>query len=187
MGKKAAAWGGWGVGRRSGSYIFLARSSSASPSALDQDLLLLYNITIGTPHGDEGGGGTTLRPWDPRRQYDNRNNDNTGRRSRDRFYHALYSVLSDPAMLSGRRHITVYFNLIYKSLKNDKDDEEEHDDDHNDMVRNVDGWSKETKEKRGRRAREEEGGPYPPDRQLFFLSREGLFEGRQYVLPKLTL
>ena len=95
----------------------IAHSSSTSPSALAQALLLLYNLTVGTPQGGggdgdggDGGGGR----W----------NDDQGIRSRDRFYRALYSVLSDPAMLSGKRHLTVYFNLIFKALKNDADDED---------------------------------------------------------------
>ena len=33
-------------------------------------------------------------------------------------------MLSDPAMLSGKRHLTVYFNLIFKALKNDADDKD---------------------------------------------------------------
>ena len=99
----------------------ISHSSSASPSASAQALLLLYNLTVGTPQGggedgdggggDGGGGG-------------GKGNTNQGRRSRDRFYRALYSVLSDPAILSGKRHLTVYFNLIFKALKNDADDEE---------------------------------------------------------------
>ena len=32
-------------------------------------------------------------------------------------------MLSDTAMLSGKRHLTVYFNLIFKALKNDADDD----------------------------------------------------------------
>ena len=111
IGKKSGGGGGVDTIYR------IAHSSSASPSASDQALLLLYNLTVGNPQGGggdsgggDGGGG--------------RGNDNQGRRSRDRFYRALYSVLSDPAMLSGKRHLTVYFNLIFKSLKNDAYDEE---------------------------------------------------------------
>ena len=95
----------------------IAHSSSASPPASAQALLFLYNLTVGTPQGGggdsggrDGGGG--------------RGNGDQGRRSRDRFYRALYSVLSDPAMLSGKRHLTVYFNLIFKALKNDANDED---------------------------------------------------------------
>ena len=33
-------------------------------------------------------------------------------------------MLSDPVMLSGKRNLTVYLNLIFKALKNDADDKD---------------------------------------------------------------
>ena len=90
----------------------IAHSSSASPSASSQALIFLYNLTVGTLQGGGGDGGSR------------RGNDDQGRRSRDRFYCTLYSVLLYPAMLSGKRHLTVYFNLISKALTNDADNKD---------------------------------------------------------------
>ena len=108
-------------------------------SELAQTMLLLYNLTISTPQGGggdgdggDGGGGR----W----------NDDQGIRSRDQFYRALYSVLSDPAMLSGKRHLTVYFNLIFKALKNDVDNE------YYDGVRDERGGKRNSAKGGGRRA-----------------------------------
>jgi ribosome biogenesis protein MAK21 len=37
----------------------------------------------------------------------------------DRFYRALYSTLSQPSIIGGGKHLTMYFNLLYKAMKND--------------------------------------------------------------------
>ena len=92
-------------------------SSSSSPSASSQALIFLYNLMVGTHQGGGGDGGGGDGGG-------GRGNNDQGGRSRDRFYRALYSVLSDPAMLPGKRHLTVYFNLIFKALKNDAGDED---------------------------------------------------------------
>ena len=111
MGKKSGGVGGVDV------IYCIAHSSSASPSASAQALLFMYNLTVGTPQGGgEDGGG--------RYGGGGRGNSDQGRRSRDWFYHALYSRMSDPAMLSGKRHLTVYFNIIFKALKNGADEED---------------------------------------------------------------
>ena len=157
----------------------LSHSLSSIPSALAQALLLIYNLTVGTPHRGEGGGGTLLRPQDPRQQYGDKNDDDTGRRSGNRFYRALYSVLLDTVMLSGRRNLTIYLNLIFKVLKNNREGKDENYDDHNDGVGNGDGGSKEAKEEGGGRAQGKEGETYPPAHQQSFLSGEGRFGGGQ--------
>ena len=133
MGKKSG--GGGGVE----AIYCIAHSSSASPSASAQALLLLYNLTVITPQGGGGDGGD----GDGGR---GRGNDNQGRRSRDWFYHALYSVLSDAAMLSCKRHLTVYLNLIFKALKNDADDKDY------DGVGDKRGWTRTSAAGGGRRA-----------------------------------
>ncbi len=79
------------------------------PAACTQALMLLFNLTIGTPTHDD--------------------NDNTEKvdvskeessPQKDRFYRALYTKLSDSAMLAGRQ-VTMFFNLVYKTMKNDSD------------------------------------------------------------------
>ena len=79
------------------------------PAACTQALMLLFNLAIGTPTHD-----------------DNENTDKVDtikeepNPQKDRFYRALYSKLSDSAMLAGRQ-VTMFFNLIYKTMKNDSD------------------------------------------------------------------
>ena len=133
MGKKSGGGGGVDAIYR------IAHSSSASPSASAQALLLMYNLTVGTPQGGGGDGGGGDGGG-------GRGNKNQGGRSRDRFYRALYSVLSDPAMLPGKRHLTVYFNLIFKALKNNAGDEDY------DGVGDESGWTRNSAAGTGRRA-----------------------------------
>jgi len=84
---------------------------TSPPAACTQAFMLLYNLAIGTPGPEASGeaeGGEKLQG----------SKEEVSRR--DRFYRALYSKLSDPAMLSGRQ-LTLFFNLVYKATKNDVD------------------------------------------------------------------
>ena len=40
---------------------------------------------------------------------------------KDRFYRALYATLSKSDLLSYGKHLTLYFNLLYKAMKFDTD------------------------------------------------------------------
>ena len=86
---------------------------TSPPAACTQALMLLYNLAVGTPDGSgatEGSGKSKAA----------QGRTDAASARRDRFYRALYSKLSDPAMLSGRQ-ITLFFNLVYKATKNDPD------------------------------------------------------------------
>ena len=86
---------------------------TSPPAACTQALMLLYNLAVGTPDGSgatEGSGKSKAA----------QGRADAASARRDRFYRALYSKLSDPAMLSGRQ-ITLFFNLVYKATKNDPD------------------------------------------------------------------
>ena len=78
---------------------------TSPPAACTQALMMLYNLAVGTPDGSgatEGSGKSKVA----------QGRTDAASARRDRFYRALYSKLSDPAMLSGRQ-ITLFFNLVY--------------------------------------------------------------------------
>jgi len=86
-------------------------SHISPPAASTQALMLLFHLAIGTSddtHDDDKSQSDKL-------------NDKTASGRKGRFYRALYSKLSDPAMLKGRQ-VTMFFNLIYKAMKNDTED-----------------------------------------------------------------
>ena len=77
---------------------------TAPPAARTQSLLLLYHIAVGnhSTTSDNSGNGIVT---DTTRQ--------------DRFYRALYATLADPNMVGTGKHVTMYFNLLYKAMKSD--------------------------------------------------------------------
>ena len=75
---------------------------TAPPAARTQSLLLLFHIAVGNHHPLPREKGMLV--------------DTT--RS-DRFYRALYATLSDPNMVGTGKHVTMYFNLLYKAMKAD--------------------------------------------------------------------
>ena len=80
---------------------------TAPPSASTQALLLLFHVTIGnnTPT-------PTIDTHKQQQQLSNEENTN----AKDRFYRALYAKL---ATISQGKHMTIFFNLIYKAMKHD--------------------------------------------------------------------
>ena len=89
--------------------------------------MLLYNLAVGTPTPEVGGGAVGAGSGSGSNTEKKASNNQGGAAAadaeagrRDRFYRALYSKLSDPSMLSGRQ-ITLFFNLTYKAMKNDTD------------------------------------------------------------------
>jgi len=81
-------------------------SHISPPSVRTQALMLLFHLAVGS-------GGEPSR-------VDNITESEASRK--DRFYRALYSKVGDPIMLSAGRQLTLFFNLIYKAMKNDTND-----------------------------------------------------------------
>jgi len=75
----------------------------APPSASTQALLLLFHLTV-----DDTPSATTTTST-------------TKQQQQDRLYRVIYSKISDPAMYTGK-HVTMFLNLIYKSMKYDTKD-----------------------------------------------------------------
>ncbi len=76
-------------------------SHIAAPSASTQALMLLFHVAIGPP------GETRSTEAQHSKQ--------------DRFYRALYAKLSKSSFLGGGKHLTLFFNIIYKTMKHDAD------------------------------------------------------------------
>lgn len=83
---------------------------TSPPGAKTQSLLLLFHVAVGSKNDDSDS------------NLDSKVKDHEDADSRkDRFYRALFSTLLDPTMLSSGKHSTMYFNLLYKAMKNDTD------------------------------------------------------------------
>lgn len=77
---------------------------TATPSACTQALLLLFHLAVGSKmeeRDDASDGGEESA------------------KRQERFYRALYSTLSNPALLGSGKHLTMFFNLLYKAMKYD--------------------------------------------------------------------
>jgi ribosome biogenesis protein MAK21 len=92
---------------------------TATPAARTQAFLLLFHVAVGTASEADVASGSP-RHRTAADEDDGEGDDGRGKR-RDRFYRALYSTLSDSAMLGGGKHLTMFFNLLYKALKHDPD------------------------------------------------------------------
>jgi ribosome biogenesis protein MAK21 len=88
---------------------------TAAPSASTQALMLLFHVTVGSKiEGDE-------RNYDENAVERSKTSPNLVSRQ-DRFYRALYATLSsNQSILSPGKHLTMYFNLLYKAMKYDTD------------------------------------------------------------------
>lgn len=82
---------------------------TSPPSASTQALMLLFNLAVGSTHEEEDSGEPS------------QSSKNTEATRKNRFYRALYSTLSQSHLDSGK-HLTMYFNLLYKSVKYDTDE-----------------------------------------------------------------
>ena len=91
---------------------------TAPASARTQALLLLFHVTVGSEGDDCQQKAGIKRSEDDRPGFELRNED---LKRRARFYRALYSSLSNPSLLGGGKHLTMYFNLLYKAMKYDFD------------------------------------------------------------------
>ncbi|CAB9509250.1 CCAAT/enhancer-binding protein zeta [Seminavis robusta] len=72
----------------------------APPTASTQALALLFQVTVGSSNASVQS--------------------KEHQASCDRYYRALYAALSGTGMVSAGRHSTIFFNILYKSLKHDK-------------------------------------------------------------------
>jgi ribosome biogenesis protein MAK21 len=78
---------------------------TAAPGASTQALMLLFNLAVGSQQDSMSD--------------DAESEARTARRNR--FYRALYATVSKPELISSGKHLTMYFNLLYKAMKSDSD------------------------------------------------------------------
>ena len=76
-------------------------SHTAAPAASTQALMLLFHVAVGPPG-------------------ENKQNE-AKQKKQDRFYRAVYAKLSMPSFLGSGKHLTMFFNLLYKTMKHDTD------------------------------------------------------------------
>ena len=79
----------------------------SQPSACTQALMLLFHSTIGTVLEEKQ---STPRPLT-----------DVEKSHQKRFYVSLYSKLAQTVMIGSGKHLTMFFNLLYKSMKYDTD------------------------------------------------------------------
>ncbi|VEU41048.1 unnamed protein product [Pseudo-nitzschia multistriata] len=82
---------------------------TAPPAACTQALMLLFHLAVGSKVEIESY------------EEDQKSEDQMGQklRQKDRFYRALYSTLGRREMVSSGKHLTMYFNVLYKAMKYD--------------------------------------------------------------------
>jgi ribosome biogenesis protein MAK21 len=81
---------------------------TAPPAACTQALLLLFHLAIGSEEG-EGSKKDSKKPTETKEEV----------ARHERFYRALYSTLSQNSVLGSGKHLTMFFNLLYKAMKSD--------------------------------------------------------------------
>jgi ribosome biogenesis protein MAK21 len=74
---------------------------AAPAAAATQALMLLFLVAVG--------------------EISDKNPDEETKKKHNRFYRAVFAKLSIPSFLSGGKHLTMFFNLLYKTMKNDTD------------------------------------------------------------------
>ena len=95
---------------------------TAPPGACTQALMLLFHLAVGSQlekdNEDEDENPNTKR--NGAISQDDKISDDR-KRQQDRFYRALYATLAKNNLVSGGKHLTMYFNLLYKAMKYDTD------------------------------------------------------------------
>lgn len=83
---------------------------TAPPAACTQALLLLFHLAIGSEEVENS-------------KKDAKKATQTKEEAarHERFFRALYSTLSQTAVLGSGKHLTMFFNLLYKAMKSDTD------------------------------------------------------------------
>lgn len=87
---------------------------TAAPTAATQALMLLFHLIVGSKTDDDEDG-------DEKVNEKGEEETATATSRKDRFYRALYATLSKPSLLSHGKHLTMYFNLLYKAMKFDNE------------------------------------------------------------------
>ena len=92
---------------------------TSPPGAGTQALMLLFHLAVGSQL-DNGNNDNKQSERE-----DGTNKDDTVSvekdRQKDRFYRALYATLLKRNMISNGKHLTMYFNVLYKAMKYDTD------------------------------------------------------------------
>jgi ribosome biogenesis protein MAK21 len=84
-------------------------SHTTAPAACTQALLLLFHVAVGSNVETNEA------------SHDDDEIASVATKRRERFYRALYSTLSNHDLLGAGKHMTMYFNLLYKAMKYDTD------------------------------------------------------------------
>jgi ribosome biogenesis protein MAK21 len=86
---------------------------TAAPTACTQALMLLFHLAVGSKvEGEDEDEAQDQQKGDP---------DSASSSRKDRFYRALYATLSKSDLVTHGKHLTLYFNLLYKAMKFDTD------------------------------------------------------------------
>ena len=88
---------------------------TSAPIACTQALMLIFHLAVGSKV--EGAQVEEVEARDIKEVDQNP----TSSSRKDRFYRALYATLSKSDLLSYGKHLTLYFNLLYKAMKFDTD------------------------------------------------------------------
>jgi ribosome biogenesis protein MAK21 len=98
---------------------------TAPPAACTQALMLLFHLAVGSQvdkdKEDTGSGGEGRLDSKSDKPSEGRPIGNERKQQQDRFYRALYATLSKGNIVSGGKHQTLYYNLLYKAMKYDTD------------------------------------------------------------------
>lgn len=89
---------------------------TSQPAATTQALMLLFHLTVGIKEEGEM----------EVQEIDDKGRDKGQAHGRDRFYRALYATLAKPSLVSHGKHLTMYFNLLYKAMKYDTEENRVH-------------------------------------------------------------
>jgi ribosome biogenesis protein MAK21 len=91
----------------------------APPGACTQALMLLFHLAVGFQLEKE----QKADDESPGNNHVDKNREDSARRKKlqDRFYRALYATLAKSNIVCRGKHLTMYFNLLYKVMKYDKD------------------------------------------------------------------
>jgi len=80
---------------------------TSPPAACTQALMLLFHLAVGSQIEKEEA------------ESDKSQEGGEKLRRKDRFYRALYATMAKGSIISSGKHLTMYFNVLYKALKYD--------------------------------------------------------------------
>jgi ribosome biogenesis protein MAK21 len=92
----------------------------APPGACTQALMLLFHLAVGFQlEQEQQQDGKDSHDKDRKSKPDEGGEEH--RKRQDRFYRALYATLAKSSVVCRGKHLTMYFNLLYKAMKYDSD------------------------------------------------------------------